>query len=579
MKPMRKARAISLLAVGLAAACTAPAQTIKNTDRARARAQVPPITVRLDPTATGPAPAVPGARPGGTVTVLTANPRTQFEPAKAYVNDENEILKLTTRALTVFTERDGGAVLMPDLATDLGHASSDGLTWTFHLKQGLRYEDGSSVTAADEAYAVERSFAHDVYPAGPTYQDDHFLGGDTYKGPYHSHGPFAGVSTPDDRTVVFHLRKPFPDMPYFASFLLFSPVPEVKDTRSDYGLHPLATGPYKFASFRPSNELVLVRNPKWDPNTDPARHQYPDRYVVRFGQDPVKAQREIIASNGPDATTLNYDGPDASLVPTLQTASQRLVTGGAPCISWITLNTRKIPLPVRRALAAAWPYESYQKAAGLTPLTAGPATTLLPPGAPGYQKTDVLGNGGAGDGDPAKGRRLLADAGMTGFTLVWYYGVDNPADQRETEVMREKLTAAGFTTKPVGVLASQVGPKGFAVSGPANIRQPPGGWCLDWPSAATMFQLFHGRSVGKGYSAGFLDDEGVNAEIDKLSGLDPTAAAAGWAALDQRILRDDLPVIPTGYIRAAFVVGSRLGNVLDDPTFGVPDFSLIYVHR
>ncbi len=389
------------------------------------------------------------------------------------------------------------------------------------------------------------------------------------------------MSAPNETTVEFHLRKPFPDLPYFASFPLFSPVPKDKDTRNGYGLHPLATGPYKFESFRPSTELVLVRNAQWDPNTDPARHQYPDRYVVRFGQDPVKAQTQIIASNGADATTLNYDGPDSSLVPKLQTGAgqQRLVTGPAPCLSWITLNTQKIPLPVRRAVAAAWPYDAYQKAAGTTPLSSQPATTLLPPGAPGYQKSDVLGRGGTGDGDLAEARRLLAAAGRIGFTLVWYYGTDNPADQRETVVMRDKLTAAGFTAKPIGVLASEVGPKSFDVNGPANIRQTPGGWCLDWPSGATIFQLFHSRSVGKGYSAGFLADKQVDTQIDRLSELDPLAAAPGWAALDQRILREDLPVIPTGYTRAVFVVGGKLGNVIDNPVAGMPDFTLIYVRE
>jgi peptide/nickel transport system substrate-binding protein len=569
-----------LLVVGLAGgACSSPSQKADGS-RNNGSAGNASLTVTLDPAATGPAPAVPGARAGGTVTVLTAAPRNQFEPASAYTS-LNEVLKLTNRALTVFTERNGRSVLVPDLATDLGQVSADGLTWTFRLKDGLRHEDGSPVVAADVGYAVQRSFAHDLYQGGPTYQDEHFVGGDTYKGPYRSGAAFPGVSTPDDRTVVFHLRTPFPDLPYFASFPVFSPVPKAKDTRSDYGLHPLATGPYKFESFRPSTELVLVRNPQWDPNSDPGRHQYPDRYVMRFNQDTVKAQTQIIASNGPDATTLNFDGPDASLVPKLQTPAgqQHLVTGAAPCIIWTTLNTQKLPLAVRRAVLAAWPYDSYRKATGTTPLTSVPATTLLPPGTPGYQKADVLGNGGAGDGDPAKAKQLLAQAGKTGFTLVWYYGTDNAMLQKSTEVMRDKLSAAGFTTKPIGVPTADVGPKSFDVSGPANIAQAPGGWCLDWPSAATMFQLFHGRSVGRGYSAGFLDDKSVNAEIDRLSALDPLKAASGWATLDQRILRDHLPVIPLGYNRAAFVVGSKLGNVVNDPVVAMPDFTLMYVKQ
>ena len=205
------------------------------------------------------------------------------------------------------------------------------------------------------------------------------------------------------------------------------------------------------------------------------------------------------------------------------------------------------------------------------------ATKPPPPGsAPGYQASDVLGNRGRGDGDPATAKRLLAAAGKTGFVLVWYYGNDNPTEQKATEVMRDRLTAAGFVAKPIGVPFANAGAASFKVNSPANIRQTPGGWCLDWPSATTMFQIFHGRSVGKSYSVGFLNDQRANAEIDRLSALDPLKAAAGWAKLDQYILRDLLPAIPIGYFRAAVVVGTKLGNVVIDP---VPDFTLIHVRQ
>ena len=91
----------------------------------------------------------------------------------------------------------------------------------------------------------------------------------------------------------------FETLPYFVSFSQFSPIPEAKDTKAELQQHPLATGPYMFKTFTQGTKLELVkRNPNWDPNTDPARHQYVDGFHFNFGgrlhQDPAA----ILACNG-----------------------------------------------------------------------------------------------------------------------------------------------------------------------------------------------------------------------------------------------------------------------------------------
>ena len=75
------------------------------------------------------------------------------------------------------------------------------------------------------------------------------------------------------------MAKPFPDMPYWGTFPANGPIPQgkVSDPKT-YKNHPWSTGPYMIKKFSPSKELVLERNPNWDPNTDPARTQYPDGY-------------------------------------------------------------------------------------------------------------------------------------------------------------------------------------------------------------------------------------------------------------------------------------------------------------
>jgi peptide/nickel transport system substrate-binding protein len=71
---------------------------------------------------------------------------------------------------------------------DLGTASARRLTWTFKTKGTAKYEDGAEVKIEDYAYAIKRSFAHDVFANGPTYQLHYFKDGDKYKGPYAAAG-------------------------------------------------------------------------------------------------------------------------------------------------------------------------------------------------------------------------------------------------------------------------------------------------------------------------------------------------------------------------------------------------------
>ena len=125
-----------------------------------------------DATAKGPAPELDGAKKGGTATVLADVTPDTLDPTNIYFTDTNQIGKLMYRALTQY-RLDGDShkpVLVPDLAEDLGTKSADGLTWTFKLKQGIKYMDGTPVKADDYAYAIKRSFAHDLYDAGPMYQ-------------------------------------------------------------------------------------------------------------------------------------------------------------------------------------------------------------------------------------------------------------------------------------------------------------------------------------------------------------------------------------------------------------------------
>ena len=103
------------------------------------------------------------------------------------------------------------------------------------------------------------------------------------------------------------MSRPFPEMDYYASFPLFTRIPEAKDTKEEYGNHPLATGPYMFEDYKPGSSLTLVKNPNWDPATDPGRIQSVDKWVFKFGEDTAKIENTILSDTGEGQTTMTYD--------------------------------------------------------------------------------------------------------------------------------------------------------------------------------------------------------------------------------------------------------------------------------
>src|SRR3954468_11942052 len=298
----------------------------------------------------GPAAVPDDAAEGGTVTIETLQSPFTFDPTRAYYTDSTSIMSLVTRALTqyVYDADSNDMQLIPDMATDLGTPNEDNTEWTFTLRDGLKYDDGTPVKAADIKYAVERSFAIDELPDGPTYQTTFFLDGDKYKGPFKDKGDYKGVTVSGNK-VTIKMRRPFTDMDYYASFPAFTAIPKSKDNPETYGKKPLATGPYKFADYKPGSELKLVKNDQWDPNTDPGRIQAVDGWNFKFGQDTAKLENVIINDQGSAQTTLTYDNVSASSYRQIQQDKDRLVRGTSPCTyMWFIDMTKIKELEVRQ---------------------------------------------------------------------------------------------------------------------------------------------------------------------------------------------------------------------------------------
>src|SRR5689334_13468422 len=142
----------------------------------------------------------PSDKKGGTVRMAISSDWDSIDPGDTYYGLSWNLVRLYGRALTMFKPVPGaeGNKLVPDLAETLGVPSDGGKTWTYKLRAGVKFEDGTPITSKDVKYAVERSIDKDVLVNGPTYFDDN-LDWQGYRGPYKDKGkdPKSAIETPD----------------------------------------------------------------------------------------------------------------------------------------------------------------------------------------------------------------------------------------------------------------------------------------------------------------------------------------------------------------------------------------------
>lgn len=526
---------------------------------------------------------------GGTLTVLNSKPQDDFDPARLYTSGGGNVPSLVFRTLTTRNRENGaaGAKVVPDLATDLGTPSKNATVWTYTLKDGLKYEDGTAITSADIKYGIERSFAAELSGGAP-YLRDWLIGGADYQGPYKDKKGLDSIETPDAKTIVFHLNKPEGEFPFLATQTQTTPVPKAKDTGTKYEEHPISSGPYKVVKNEGDGErLILERNPHWSAATDEERKAYPDRIDVRSGLDSAVINQRLSASQGADAAAVTTDtnlGPaELAKVSGDKKLAARVGTGHFGYTNYIAFNPKVKPFDnpkVRQAISYAVDRSSVVNAAGGSSL-AEPATTFLPDQAAfGYTPYDHFPAGK--NGNAAKAGELLKEAGYPkGLTVTLTHSNDKDfaTSPEIATALQEALKKAGITVKLQGLESNDYSDTVY------NVKSEPGfflgGWGADWPSGGPFFApIFDGRQIvksGYNFNSGQLNDPAVNKEIDEINKLtDLDAAAKRWGALDKKVGEQALtvPLFHPVYKR---LYGGAVKNVVISDWTGVLDISQVAV--
>lgn len=562
-------------AVAVAAAGLTLAGCSYNTGEAAGQSasatQTQVITIDSDGAATVPAPDVDGAVEGGQVTLTVEDPFESTDPAALNTSTSRAVgTELLFRTLTTFLTDPGSGdtSLVGDLAVNAGSANEDDTVWTYELRDDVTFEDGTPITSGDVAYGIARSFATLGVPGEQNLQDA-LDPNRVYQGPYDGQLLPPGVTTPDDKTIVFTVAQSTPLLPYYLATANMGPVPQPADTRESYGTEFVSTGPYRLEQFVPDQYMTLVRNENWNANTDPVRHQYPESYRIEFNVPASTQVQRALASQGADADLVGAsDVPQQDMQSVAATSDANVISGSSPATYFITINTKRVTdLGVRQALNYAVDRDGLAKARGGVNV-ASPLTTILPPSMPGYVPSDLY---------PVSPDIDAAKAALDGQTpRLTYCYANSTLGNGDAVVVQSSLEAAGFQIDLNPIEGS---------SYVSTVRDPNSGcdmfffsWAPAYPDASSVMNpLLNGAS---GINLSLLDEPTINDELTSWGNAsDRAGAAPGYGELDATIMQDYAPMIPTVSANVYQLAGTNVKGSFLNPIRSFPSLVNLYLEQ
>ncbi|GAB4078448.1 ABC transporter substrate-binding protein [Nostocoides australiense] len=489
-----------------------------------------------------------------------------FDP---YYASDGETFRITRQIFQgLLGIKPGTADAQPELA-ESWEPSDDGLTWTFKLRQGVKFTDGEAFNAAAVCYNFERMFEqNEVAQAGPAeywaYTMLGFKGGET-------ESLYKSCEAKDDATAVITLNRytsDFPVMLTLESFSMQSPK-ALKDGDANnvqkegegfkypaYASAPVGTGPYKLEKYDEANKTItLVRNDDfWGEKAKTAK------IVFKIIPDESTRRQEL------EAGSINaYDLPNPADWKGLEDAGNQVLVRPAFNILYMGLNPEKNAklqdVRVRKALYMALNRD--QLVATQLPEGAKVATQFMPDTVAGYNtgleatKYDVEG-----------AKALLKEAGAEGMTLQFAY---------PSEVSRPYMPDPQKIWDALSADLEAIGVKVEAVTKPWNGGYLDGvdnglfdawllGWTGDYNSANNFIGTFFGADSNDFHTWSTDFGKTLSKELDETNGIvDEGERTTAYEALNQKIMEDYLPGLPISHSPPALVVGKGVEGLTASP--------------
>ncbi|MEQ8348764.1 MAG: ABC transporter substrate-binding protein [Sneathiellaceae bacterium] len=494
-------------------------------------------------------PAPPAAQaqapPGVLVAAQIAEPKSLDPQAVTALNDFRILVNLYDGLVRY---RPGSLEIEPALA-ERWTIGDDGRAYTFTLREGVTFHDGTPV----DAEAVVFTFRRMLDP-------DH---------PFHDTGPFPlafffemveRVEAVDPQTVRFTLAEPF--APFLSNLayptaLIVSPA-AVRGAGAGFGRHPVGSGPFRFAEWDPNRRVLLTGNPDyWD--------GAPGLEAVVF--QPIVDANTRVAEMLSGGIDLMVEVPPDAVATFAADPAFALHEAVGPHLWFLILNTREGPLAdpaVRQAVNLAIDRQALvdEVLQGTAEVAAGPVPAAFAwahdPALPPWPY------------DPDRARALLAQAGAEGAELTFYVtqgGSGMLAPVAMAAAIQADLAAIGLkVTIESYEWNSYLAEVNAGLAGKADMAQM--AWMTNDPDTLPYLALRSGAMPAEGgFNSGYYSNPDVDRLIAAARRTADRAARADLYRQLQRLVREDAPWAVIASWKQNAVTTDRVSGFRLEPSF------------
>jgi len=479
---------------------------------------------------------------GGTFRVVTTAEEFDYvDPALAISGTSWSLLDATCAHLLRYPDKPSPASLrlVPEVAVGPPRSSGHGKTFTFTVRAGFRFSDGSLVTAASFAHEIKR-----VQAAGRRYAGYAYV------------GDIAAAVASGNRLLV-RMRSPAPDFPARTATPFFCAVPTTVPPDPEGVRRLPGSGPYFVSEYVPGQRVVLARNQYYTGG----RPHHVDHFVLDLTAATPQAVLRDVDSGRADwgyvAPPIYYD-PSLGLVAKYRLNKSRLFLKPGLELRKFALNVQRPlfrdNLALRRAVNYAIDRRTLSSTPGAAPGT--PTDQYVPSGMPGFRDVHLYPLNGP---DVRKARHLARGHTRSGKAELWTF--DFPPALAAAQVMQRDLKAIGIDVHIRGIPNSAYVTQVDAPGARYDIAFSP--WTADFLDPAQYIDThFDSRAIG---TTNFSRLNSADSLIRRAAKLEGAARYRAYGALDVKLARDVAPAVATVNGGETTFVSARVGCIILQP--------------